>query len=276
MPIALVTGASRGIGCATAVALARRGFDVAVCGRTMHEGDGRDDGDHAKGSRTIGGSLDRTADLVEAAGSRALALRFDMVSAQAVEDAVATVASTWGAIDVVVNNAVYHRGNNVEVTDLDAALITDNLLANAGHPLLLIARVLPSMVERGGGRIINITSGAGERDPDAPALRGGWGALYGMSKAALARVAGIVAVEAGPRGVLCFGLDPGFVKTAVVGNLPGFEDLTGTPEEVPAAAITWLATAPEASAFNGQTVVASELAAEYDLYPVADVLDGPG
>ena len=74
---ALVTGASRGIGKATAVALARAGFDVAFTARTVHEGEGLDDSDSA--GRSVPGSLDTTAALVTDAGQRALPVAMDLM-----------------------------------------------------------------------------------------------------------------------------------------------------------------------------------------------------
>ncbi|MBW8825241.1 MAG: SDR family oxidoreductase [Acidobacteria bacterium] len=265
MPVAMVTGASRGIGQATAVALAHAGFDVAIAARTAREGDGRDDGDFAKGTRAIEGSLERTAALVEQAGRRALPISFDLVDRAAVEQSVRTVEAEWGGVDVLVNNAVYHHGSNTLLGDLVASDIDDNITANAIHPLLLVTLVLPHMIERGHGCIVNVVSGAGERDPAAPALAGGWGVLYGMSKAALRRISGVVAVEAGAQGVRCFSVDPGFVKTAVVGALPGFDKLDGFPVDVPAAVIAWLATSPEAAALNGQMIAAQTFAQEHGI-----------
>jgi NAD(P)-dependent dehydrogenase (short-subunit alcohol dehydrogenase family) len=265
MPVALITGASRGIGRAAAVALADQGFDLAITARTIHEGGGRDDGDVAVGTRVIEGSLESTAALLEQAGGRVLPVACDLLDRAAVENLVETVLGTWGQIDVLVNNAVYHRGNNVLLTELTPELIEENLLANAVHPLVLITRVLPEMLRVGRGRIINVVSGVGENDPPKPALQGGWGVLYGMSKAALTRIAGVVAVEAGDRNVLCFGLDPGFIKTAVVGALPVFNQAPGISEQIPAEAIAWLASSADAAALNGQTLIAQELVTQHGL-----------
>jgi NAD(P)-dependent dehydrogenase (short-subunit alcohol dehydrogenase family) len=203
---------------------------------------------------------------IEAIGrGRVLPVQLDLTEPGAAEAAVRTVHVGLGPIDVLVNNAVSHHGNNIHVAELTPAVIRENLLANAAQPLSLIALVLPGMIERGSGCIVNLLSGAGLRDPGAPALQGGWGVLYGMHKAAMNRIAGVVAVEAAGSGVLCFGLNPGFVKTAVVGALPGFDTIEGTPEEVPAEVVAWLATSPDAAAYNGQGVDALEVARDHGL-----------
>src|SRR4051812_40054330 len=75
--IGVVTGASRGIGKATAIALAEAGFDVAITARTVHEGEGIDDSD--RGGGTVAGSLDTTAAAIEATGRRALSVPMDLM-----------------------------------------------------------------------------------------------------------------------------------------------------------------------------------------------------
>ncbi|MET0914492.1 MAG: SDR family NAD(P)-dependent oxidoreductase, partial [Acidimicrobiales bacterium] len=87
-PVALVTGASRGIGRATAIALAEKGFDVALGARTVHEGDGRDDA--RPGSAPLPGSLEATASAVEALGVRALPVRMDLHERESLTAGAAT------------------------------------------------------------------------------------------------------------------------------------------------------------------------------------------
>ncbi|MET0825313.1 MAG: SDR family NAD(P)-dependent oxidoreductase, partial [Acidimicrobiales bacterium] len=103
-PVALVTGASRGIGRATAIALAEKGFDVALGARTVHEGDGRDDA--RPGSAPLPGSLEATASAVEALGVRALPVRMDLHERESLTAGAATVLDDRGRNDVRVNNAV--------------------------------------------------------------------------------------------------------------------------------------------------------------------------
>ena len=108
--VALVTGASRGIGRCAAVALARRGFDVVITARTVHEGDGRA---HASSTLVhdeplaIAGSLDSTAAEIEALGRTCLAVPMDLLDRGSVERVAAVALADMGRVDVLVNNAIY-------------------------------------------------------------------------------------------------------------------------------------------------------------------------
>ena len=103
-PVALVTGASRGIGRATAIALADAGFDVAVGARTLHAGEGVDDARPDSGP--IPGSIEETVAEVEGAGARGLGVVMDLHDRSSLTAAADEVIATWGPIDVLVNNAV--------------------------------------------------------------------------------------------------------------------------------------------------------------------------
>ncbi len=271
--VALVTGASRGIGKAIAVHLARAGLDVAVAARTIHEGEEREHSSTvaASDTRPLPGSLDGTAALVEEAGVRALPLPLDLLDRVSLGAAVTTVFERWGRIDVLVNNGRYvGPGHMDRLLDTPVALLDRHLEANVMAPVILTRLVLPAMVERGAGVIINLASGSGRRDPPAPAGEGGWGLGYGMSKGALHRLAGIVAVELGHTGVLAFNLSPGFVATERIamdmGGF-GFDASAGAPADVVGAVAAWLVTAPEARERNGTWVEAQEVCRELGLLP---------
>jgi NAD(P)-dependent dehydrogenase (short-subunit alcohol dehydrogenase family) len=127
------------------------------------------------------------------------------------------------------------------------------------------------MLERGGGTIINVTSPVATNDPPAPAGEGGWGLAYAMSKGAMHRMAGILAVELGPLGIRAFNLDPGFVVTermAILQGEHGLQSYRGAPPSVPGAVVAWLAGGPAgADELNGKTIVAQKLALQLDLHP---------
>jgi len=269
--VALVTGASRGIGKATAVQLAAAGFDVAVAARTQREGEARDD-EH--GGRVIPGSLEATASLIEQSGRRALEVTMDLLDRSSLERGVARVLAEWGHVDLLVNNAVHTGAGSMDhFLDLSVELLQTKLEANVVAQFVLAKLVVPSMLERGDGTIVNVTSAVATTDPPAPAGQGGWGMGYAMSKGALHRMAGILAVELGPRGIRAFNVEPGYVLTermAINQTELGFEGVyRGAPPSVPAAVVTWLASAPadEARELNGTTVSAQRFALERGLHP---------
>ncbi len=267
-PVALVTGASRGIGKAAAIALASAGFDVAALARTQHEGTAHDDSDSGQG-RQLPGSLDTTAAEIHAQGRRALPVTGDLLDRHSLEEAVARVESEFGRIDVLVNNAV-HTGPGSMLTFLDTTIeqFETKVQANYLSQLVLIKAVLPRMLSEGSGTIINVTSHSATHDPPAPVGSGGWGLAYSASKGAFHRVAGILAVELGDRGIRAFNLDPGNVATermAVNAGDLGLGSYRPAPPTAPAAAIAWLAVNPD-EVPNGSTVKGLRLVLDRGLH----------
>lgn len=276
--VALVTGASRGIGKALAAHLALAGFDVAIGARTVHEGEAREHSSTLKASNTtpLPGSLDSTAALVEKAGRRSLSVYLDLLDRASQEAAVATVLEQWGRIDVLVNNGRYVGPGHMDpFLDTPMVLHENHLQANVLAPIRLTQLVLPQMLERGEGYIVNVVSGAGNIDPPAPAGQpGGWGLGYGMSKAAMGRIAGVLKMELGDRGIVTFNLSPGFIATeriAIDMGAFGFSASAGAPPDVVGAVLAWLLTTPEGRALNGTWIEAQDKCAELGLLP-----DWPG
>jgi NAD(P)-dependent dehydrogenase (short-subunit alcohol dehydrogenase family) len=266
----LVTGASRGIGKAAAIALAEAGLDVVITGRTVREGDGVDDSDGA--GRSIPGSLETTAQAIEATGRRALPVVMDLHDRSTLDAAVQRALDEWGHIDVLVNNAIdTGPGDMTRFEDTPIELLEAKLAANVVSQIVLIKSVLPGMLERGDGTIVNVTSAVAVIDPQAPVGEGGWGAMYAMSKGAFHKLAGILAVEVGDRGIRSFNLEPGFVITERMevnaGNLGLAGRYQGAPPSVPGTVIAWMATSPDAAELNGTTISAQRFALERDLHP---------
>jgi NAD(P)-dependent dehydrogenase (short-subunit alcohol dehydrogenase family) len=272
-PVALVTGASRGIGKAIAVHLAAAGHDVALAARTRHEGEPREHSSTVAASNTtpLPGSLDTTAALCERAGARALPVALDLLDRGSLGPAVDSVLERMGRIDVLVNNGRYvGPGHMDQLLDTPVDLLDRHLEANVMAPVILTKLVLPTMLERGGGVVINLASTSGTTDPAAPAGRGGWGLGYGMSKGALHRLAGILAVELGDRGIRAYNLSPGFIATeriAIDMAAFGFDVSTGAPADVVGAVAVWLVTDPAAPARNGQWIEAQEVCRTLGLLP---------
>ncbi len=267
---ALVTGATRGIGKATALALADAGWDVAVTGRTVRAGEGRDDSDTGAG-RPLPGSLEETAALVRGCGVRALALVADLHDHSALRQSVDRVIAEWGGVDLLVNNAVdTGPGSMVPIVELSVEHLEAKLAANVVAQFVLIQAVLPGMLERGRGTIVDVTSHTATADPPGPVGQGGWGLAYAASKGAFHRIAPLLAVELGDRGIRANNVDPGYVETerqrvnAAALGLEGH--YSGAPPTVPAAAIVWLTEHPT-EVENGQTIRAQKLALTHGLHP---------
>jgi NAD(P)-dependent dehydrogenase (short-subunit alcohol dehydrogenase family) len=267
---ALVTGATRGIGKATALALATSGWDVAITGRTQRAGEGRDDSDTG-GGRVLPGSLEETAELIRGAGRNALSRVADLHDHDALREAVGQVDAEWGGVDLLVNNAVdTGPGSMMAIEELTVGQLESKLAANVVAQFVLLQAVLPGMLDRGEGTVIDVTSHTATADPPGPVGQGGWGLAYAASKAAFHRFAPLLAVELGERGIRAYNVDPGYVDTerqqvnATALGLAG--RYTGAPPTVPAAAIAWLAEHPN-EFDNGQTVRAQKLVLTHALHP---------
>jgi NAD(P)-dependent dehydrogenase (short-subunit alcohol dehydrogenase family) len=271
--VALVTGASRGIGKAIALELADAGYDIAILARTVHEGEAREHSSTLKRSDTspLPGSLDTTAELIGAAGRRCLAMPADLLDHESLVRASATVLSQWGRVDVLVNNGRYiGPGHMDHIVDTPVQVLRDHLEANALAPVVLIKELLPSMIERGGGTIIDITSSVAFEDPNEPAGVGGWGLGYAFSKGALHRIAGVLAVEQRANNVRAFNVQPGFIATERMQQdmgAFGFDASSGAPAAVVAKVCRWLLESPDALALNGTNVEAQDLCRKLQLLP---------
>ncbi|RDI24951.1 short-subunit dehydrogenase [Rhodococcus sp. AG1013] len=270
--VALVTGASRGIGREIALAFARKGFDVAITARTVREGQGavtprtRAEGE---GLLAVPGSLETTSAEIEACGARALPIPMDLLDRDSVVGAADEMLREWGRVDVLVNNAYAQTAGHMErILDLRLDDAEVMVRGNYLHQLALIQRVLPSMVDGGDGVIVNLVSGSATTDPPAAPGEGGWGVAYAASKAAFGRLAGAVNAEYRGRGIRAFNLSPGFVVTEsgkARGGTDKIEDagFDSVPATVPAAAAVWLATAPDAERFLGRVVWAPKLVNDF-------------
>src|SRR3954463_7816499 len=251
-PVAVAPGASRGIGRAGALALAEAGFDVVVSARTVKEGDGTSDATSVRAERSnvvVPGSLERTAEEIEERGQRALIVPMDLLDRDAVLALPATVLDAWGRIDVLFNNAIYKGVGTLDrIADLTPDSMLDMFTGNFVHQVLLIQAVLPHMLERGHGRIIDMVSGSARLDPQAPPGEGGWGILYSGSKAAFARVAGGINAEYLSSGIKAFNVDPGNVVTEARKAIKTDDEYSAgygsEPAEATGKVVAWLAPAP--------------------------------
>ena len=264
--IAMVTGASRGIGRATALNLAEHGYDVVITGRTVHEGDGR------VGSVTVPGSLDKTAGEIEERGRRALSVAMDVTDRGSIRAAYERTISEWGHLDALINNAPYSGpGTDAKILDIDLTTAATIVETNYLNQLYLAQLALPDMIERGGGTIVNLGSGSALNPPPAPAGEGGWSLAYCASKAAFHQVAVVIDVEFRPRGIRAFTLEPGYIvteKAAALNHGSTYQKFfAGDPPEVGGNAVAWLVYSAEADKFLGKMVHAQSLCRKHNLVP---------
>lgn len=232
--VAIVTGASRGIGRATAIALAAAGAHVVV--------------NYAR-SR---GAADEVVATITAAGGSAIALQADVAQVDQVDTLIKTAQETWGRIDVLVNNAGITRDTLLlRMKPEDWQAVID---LNLTGVFLCTRAVSKIMLKQRSGRIINIASVAG--------LMGNPGqANYSAAKAGVIGFTKTVAKELAPRGVTVNAVAPGFIQTDMTADLPNTEEILkliplgryGQPEEI-AGAIHFLAADPAAAYITGQVL----------------------
>ncbi len=253
-PVVLITGASRGIGAAAALAFGRAGWRIAIGSRTLDEGQALGHQLRHRDGSPLSGSLATTAAALRTVGAEVFAHTMDLMDPASLDAALDAVLAHYGRIDLLLNNAVYQdRETNALLYDLDDDALRRTLNANVVAPFRLVRRLLPTLLAQGGGQIVNVCSGAGKHDPPLRADRGGWGFAYGASKAALARLAGVVNREHGEHGVRAFSVNPGVVATeALLATLGSDGDLArrygaAAPDAI-ARALLWLVTDPRAAA----------------------------
>jgi NAD(P)-dependent dehydrogenase (short-subunit alcohol dehydrogenase family) len=281
-PVALVTGASRGIGKAIAVHLARSGYDVAILARTMNEGEEREHSSTVARSDTspLPGSLAMTAALIRGANQQALELSADLLDRASLGVAVATVLERWHRIDVLVNNARYIGPGHMDLfMDTPIDLLDRHLDANVMAPLVLSRLVIPYMRDARRGLIANVTSGVAWMEPKAPAGRGGWGLGYAISKGALHRVAGVLHAELFDDGISCVNVEPGYVATERIAQDMarfGYAASDGAPPDAIGAAVAWLATGDRAREWSGKVFPAQDICAQEQLLPGFAPVPNPG
>ena len=266
-PLAFVTGASRGIGKAIAIALAAAGHDIVITARTVNEGDSIDE----RTGIALPGSLATTADEIERRGAAVMPLPMDLVDDATVDAACRLTVEQWGPPDVVVNNAIYQgAGTSERFLDTSDEALAKTFHGNVLAQFRVLHRLLPPMIAQGGGTVINVVSAAGLGDPPAPVGEGGWSLAYGTSKGALCRATATLHLELAPLGVSVFGLEPGVVFTermvAVHGDtFARSTGTTGTTPDVIGRVAAWLATEPAAARWRGRNVHAQPLAADLGL-----------
>jgi NAD(P)-dependent dehydrogenase (short-subunit alcohol dehydrogenase family) len=223
--VALVTGASRGVGAAVAVALAAAGASVACAARST-----------ATAPQRTPGTLDDTVARIQEAGGQAVAVPTNLADAAEVAAMVDTTVGHFGRLDVLVNNAAI-----TFVGDLDIPLRRHELVmaVNVTAPLVAAQAATPHLRAAGGGRILNVSSVAALLP--IPGLMS-----YGISKIALERLSVDLARQLQGDGIAvnCFRIDLPVASEGFVANTPGIDRSTWEPCEVAAEGVLWMLTQP--------------------------------
>jgi citronellol/citronellal dehydrogenase len=241
--VAVVTGASRGIGKAIALYYAREGAAVVCTSRTT-------DAAPAK----LPGTNDETVREIEALGGRGLAVRCDVRLEEDVERLRAATMEAFGRCDIVVNNAgISFPGQTLELPMKRWDLVME---VNVRGPLLTFKAFAPQMIERGGGTIINVSSGAAR-------VVGAGRLSYSVSKAALDKMTVGLAAEMAPHHVHCIslGLELPVLTDGFVFVNPGADTTGWESTDIMGEAAVWLAA--HAAHYNGQVVTIGELREDY-------------
>ncbi|MGE3689962.1 MAG: SDR family NAD(P)-dependent oxidoreductase [Novosphingobium sp.] len=266
--VAIMTGASRGIGKEGALALARRGAKVVLAARTVDP----------LADPTMPGTLGETLRQIEEAGGEALAVETDIAREEDLKRLVDKTVERFGGVDILVNNAAATNGAYWDKTFLE--LTREEWLyqfdVNVHAPFTLMQLCIPIMTQRGGGRVINITTGSGEvfRLPEEPRHKNlGTKNLevvgYFCPKRAMDRIGSVIADSMEQRNVHIIGLMPGWVATEMVqarmerevGDLDAIEHRP-VGMDIPARMIAYFAACENPAEYTGRLFFAERELAE--------------
>jgi citronellol/citronellal dehydrogenase len=256
--VAIVTGASRGIGKAIAELFAKEGAKVVCSARTLREGE-----------HPLEGSLETTVAGIKSAGGEAAAIICDVSSEESCDHLVAETRRLYGPCDVLVNNAALTYFGPIK--DYQVKRWIRSIAVNLHGPFILSHLVLQDMIPRRHGAIVNISSGAAIGPGKGPYSAGGFfrgSCCYGAAKAALERFTQGLAEEVSEYGIAVTCVSPSQV-VATPGTIhhhlvTGNDDPNGEPQEYMAKAALLLASEPVAKV-SGRVTYSQPLLKEFGL-----------
>jgi NAD(P)-dependent dehydrogenase (short-subunit alcohol dehydrogenase family) len=267
--VAVITGASRGIGKQTAMSLAQRGAHVVVTARTADPGG------------ELAGTVGETVAEIEALGGQALAVVADLAQEADLQRIVHSTVERFGGIDILVNNAAVTIGHNW-VTPIEEMPREDwlyHFAVNVHAPFTLTQLVLPIMAARGGGRIINVTTGSHEvfRLPEEPPPLTTiddfdlGSPAYFASKRALDRFGNVIAPSLAKKNIAVITVMPGFVASEVAVYRvagTGIGESMMIPMDVPARMLTYFASCESPLDYAGRVFWAERELKELGIEPL--------
>jgi citronellol/citronellal dehydrogenase len=244
--VAIVTGASRGVGAATAILLARRGCKVACAARATDAA-----------PLPIPGTIDDTVRRITDAGSEAIAVPTNLAHDGDITTMVDRTVDRFGRVDVLVNNAAITFPGDLELPVKRFDLV---MQVDLRAPYIAMLAVLPGMKERREGAILNISSIAALNY--FPGLM-----AYGMAKAAMEHMTMAAAHQLVPYGIAVntFRIDIPVASEGFLANLPDADHSDWEPSEVAAEGIAWMLEQP--ASYTGHNVGMAELRASEGIMP---------
>ena len=261
--VAIVTGASRGIGEEIAKLFAQEGARVVCAARTLN------DGDH----RMLAGSLASTVSKIKDAGGEAIAVAVDVSNEADCQKLVKAAQDAFGTVDILVNDAAltYYK----PIVDYSVKHWVKAFAVNVHGPFMLSQLVLPGMLRQRRGAIVNISSGAAigpGRTPFKDARPVNGGTMYGATKAALERFTQGLAQEVAGHNIAVTAVSPSLVVptpgTIYHKLVTGIGDPKGEPPLLMARAALLLASEP-ADKINGRVTYSQQILSEYGLLDTA-------
>jgi NAD(P)-dependent dehydrogenase (short-subunit alcohol dehydrogenase family) len=261
--VVIITGASRGVGKQAALDFVRRGVKVVLAARTVEPDD------------TLPGTLGESLKQIENIGGEALAVATDLAREEDLHRLVAAAVECFGGVDILINNAAATNGPiwNTRFLDLSLEDWRYQFAVNVDAPFTLMQLVVPIMEERGGGRIINLSTGSGEvfRLPEEPRKLDSVGTFslavpgYYSSKRALDRLSNCLAPELAQKNIAVIGMHPGLVATELVAirvKNAGLDDSVAVPMTVPARMLVYFAACENPLEYTGRLFWAEREMAE--------------
>jgi NAD(P)-dependent dehydrogenase (short-subunit alcohol dehydrogenase family) len=238
--VVIITGASRGVGKQAALDFARRGANVVLAARTV------------KAHDSLPGTIGETLKQIEASGGQAIAVATDLAKEEDLKRLVSAAVNRFGGVDILINNAAATTGDiwGKPFLELTREEWLYQFAVNTHAPFTLTQLVVPIMERRGGGRIINVTTGSGEvfrkvEEPPKLNAQGGFSLAvpgYYSSKRALDRFGNCMAPELHAKNIAIIGMHPGMVATELVAirvKEMGLDDSVAVPMRVPSRMLVY-------------------------------------